>query len=521
MCYIKNANQEEIRMKKKLALMLVLVMVVSLFAGCGGGNQSAKTEDDPVVVYTADIFNTLVPYQTTANSDQSVFDQVYETLAITNDDGTVSPCLAESWKISDDNLEYTFKLVENAKFHNGETLKASDVVFTFETFMTTAAKKNFVDMIKTVEAVDEHTVKFTLSKVTPLFLVYTNEVPILNEKFVTECDGNFNDKACGTGPYELVSIDFATAAQLTRFEDYRLGPAAIKNVELRYVGDSSTASVQLETGEIDIMKVDPTQLVNIEGNDAFSIEKVQTLKTAIFAINTTVKPLDNKLVRQALNYACDKESIIEIAYEGYAKPARLQASDANCFGVDFSESEEVTYDPEKAKALLAEAGYPNGLNFSDYGVVMDVMGGTYLEKAAQVFQQNLADIGVTLELKNTSTPDEDAESGNFALMTQTLSYRADFSYNVCHYGTSGIGGNNFCQLSDPWIDEMFAKAESESEPAERQKIYTELIAYIIDLAPSVPIFHHELVYAWNNRINAVVHDSTVHPYYCYEWSFNA
>ena len=252
-----------------------------------------------------------------------------------------------------------------------------------------------------------------------------------------------------------------------------------------------------------------------------TIEKVQTLKTAIFAINTTVKPLDNKLVRQALNYACDKESIIEIAYEGYAKPARLQASDANCFGVDFSESEEVTYDPEKAKALLAEAGYPNGLNFSDYGVVMDVMGGTYLEKAAQVFQQNLADIGVTLELKNTSTPDEDAESGNFALMTQTLSYRADFSYNVCHYGTSGIGGNNFCQLSDPWIDEMFAKAESESEPAERQKIYAELIAYIIDLAPSVPIFHHELVYAWNNRINAVVHDSTVHPYYCYEWSFNA
>lgn len=509
-------------MKKKIAVILSIAMIVSLFAACGGGGgqTSSKSEDDPVVVYTPDIFNTMNPYETTANSDQSVFDQVYETLAVTQDDGTVKPCLAEKWTISDDGLEYTFKLVENATFHNGETMKASDVVFTFERFMSTAAKKNFVEMIDKVEAEDDYTVKITLSKVTPLFLVYLNEVPILSEKFVTENNDKINEIACGTGPYKLESIDFATAAQLTRYDDYRLGPAAIKNIELRYVGDSSTAAVQLETGEIDVMKVEPTQLVNLEGNDNFTIEKVQTLKTAIFAINTTVEPLDNKLVRQALNYACDKQSIIDIAYEGHATVARLQASDANCFGVDFSDAEDVTYDPEKAKELLAEAGFADGLDFSDYGVVMDVMGGTYLEKAAQVFQQNLADIGVKLELRNTSTPDEDAESGNFAMMTQTLSYRADFSYNVCHYGTSGIGGNNFCQLSDPYIDEMFAKAETENDEEARKEIYKELIAYIVDLAPSVPIFHHELIYAWGNRVNAVAHDSAVHPYYCYEWSLN-
>ena len=122
--------------------------------------------------------------------------------------------------------------------------------------------------------------------------------------------------------------------------------------------------------------------------------------------------------------------------------------------------------------------------------------------------------------RSTSTPDEDAESGNFAMMTQALSYRADFSYNVCHYGTSGIGGNNFSQLSDPWIDEMFAKAESEADQTEREALYKELIAYIVDLCPSIPIFHHELIYAWNNdRVDGVVHDSTVHPYYFYEWSF--
>ncbi len=506
-------------MKKKITVLLVFVLVMSLFTACGGGGGSKKSEDDTIVVYVPDIFNTMVPYDTTANSDQMVFDQVYETLAITQDDGSVKPCLAKDWTVSDNGLEYTFNLVDDAVFHNGETMKASDVVFSYEKFMETAAKKNFVEMIEKVEAVDDYTVKITLSKITPLFLVYTNEVPIMSEKFVTENDGKFNDKACGTGPYELVSIDPATAAQLKSFEDYRLGPANLKSLELRCVGDTSTATVQLETGEMDIMRVEPTQMDNIKDNDKFTVKEVQTLKTAVFAINTTVKPLDNKLVRQALNYACDKQTIIDVAYEGYATPARLQASDANCFGVDFAGAEEVTYDPDKAKELLAEAGYPDGLNLSDYGVVLDVMGGTYLEKAAQIYQQNLADIGVKIELRNTSTPDEDAESGNFSMMTQTLSYRADFSYNVCQYGTSGIGGNNFSQLSDKYVDEMFAKAESEGDQAKREELYKELIAYIIDLAPSVPIFHHELIYAWNSNLEGVVHDSTVHTYYFYEWSF--
>ena len=292
-------------------------------------------------------------------------------------------------------------------------------------------------------------------------------------------------------------------------------------MELRYIGDKSTAAVQLETGDIDVMRMDPSQLVNIEGSDKFTVETVQTLKTAILAINTTVAPLDNKLVRQAMSYAVDKNSIIMVAYEGYAAPARLQASDANCFGVDFSDAEDFSYNPEKARQLLSEAGYPNGLNFADFGIQMDILGGTYMEKAAQVMQQNFMDVGIKIELRNTSTPDEDAESGNFALMTQTLSYRADFSYNVCHYGSIGIGGNNFCQMRDPWVDEMFAKAESEQDPEARKAIYRELITYLVDYCPSIPLFHHELVYVWNSQLNAMVHDSSVHPYYCYEWSWKS
>lgn len=344
-------------MKKKLSLVLATLMLLGLLAGCGG-QPAASGDKDTVVVYIGDIFNSMTPYMTTANSDQAVFDQVYETLTVTKDDGTVAPCLAKSWKMSDDSLEYTFQLEEGVKFHNGEVMTADDVVYSFEQYIANPAKNNFVSMIDKVEMVDANTVKVTLNKVTPLFLVYINELPILNKKFVEEHNGNISDVACGTGPYKLTSIDLATSAMLERNDDYRLAPAAIEKVELRYVGDRSTASVQLETGDLDIMSIDPSQLVSFENNDKFTVEKVQTLKTALLAINTTVAPLDNKLVRQAMTYAVDKQSIITIAYENCAVPARLQANDTNCFGVDFSDATDFSYNPEKAKELLAEAAIP-------------------------------------------------------------------------------------------------------------------------------------------------------------------
>ena len=170
-------------MKKKLSLVLATLMLLGLLAGCGG-QPAASGDKDTVVVYIGDIFNSMTPYMTTANSDQAVFDQVYETLTVTKDDGTVAPCLAKSWKMSDDSLEYTFQLEEGVKFHNGEVMTADDVVYSFEQYIANPAKNNFVSMIDKVEMVDANTVKVTLNKVTPLFLVYINELPILNKKFV-------------------------------------------------------------------------------------------------------------------------------------------------------------------------------------------------------------------------------------------------------------------------------------------------------------------------------------------------
>jgi peptide/nickel transport system substrate-binding protein len=507
------------RTKKTIALLLSLIMVTAtFFTGCTTEEVEGSAEK-PVVVYVADIFNTLNPYDTGAFSDSYVFNQVYESLATADDDGNAVPCLAESWEISSDGLVYTMKLVEDAVFQNGEPLKASDVVFTYSYCKDFPAKNAYYSMVKSVEAVDDYTVKFTLTNPYPLFLTYTQQIPIVNEKFVQENNGDITKVACGTGPYKLVTYDPAVKVELTRFEDYRLGPASIKDVELRYVSDASSAVVALQSGEIDFMSVPPVLATTVIDDPNFTNQKTLPLYTAVIAMNTKVKPFDDKLIRQAFTYACDRQSIIDIAYEGFGTVAKLQAY-SNCFGVDLDSIPDFSYNPEKAKELLAEAGYPDGMDLTkDFGIKMLTIPGTFHEKVGQVFQNNLADIGVNVELQNTQTPDEDVESGNFAIMNQGATYRSDFSYNECNYGTVGIGGNNYSQYSDPYIDEMFAKANKETDPEKRKAIYKELISYIADLCLGIPVFHKQEIYVWNKELNAKAHDSGMFPFFVYEWSW--
>lgn len=509
--------------KRILSLILAVVMIITVLTGCGATTGPKDAEDagsdKTVAIYVADIFNTLNPYDTGAFSDSYVFNQVYETLARIDNDGNAVPCLAESWEISDDGLEYKMHLVKDAKFQNGEIMKASDVAFTYEYARDYAAKNAFYGMVQSVEIIDDYTVIFKLDKPTPLFLGHTQQIPIINEKFVVENNNDISKVANGTGPYKIVSYDPAVKVVLTRNDDYRLEPAKIKDVELRYVSDGSSAVVSLESGDLDYMSVPPVMAKTFMDNDKYTTQTTLPFYTAVIAMNFKVEPFDNQLIRQAFSYACDKQSIIDIAYEGFGTVAQLQAY-TNSFGVDLSGIRDFSHNPEMAKELLAEAGYPDGMNLTEeFGVKLLTIPGTFHEKVGQVYQKNLADVGVIVELQNTQTPDEDVESGNFAIMNQGATYRTDFSYNEVNYGTIGIGGNNYSQMSDPYIDEMFAKGASETDPEERKAIYKELIEYIVEICPGIPVFHKQEIYVWNSDLNASAHDSGMFPFFVYEWSW--
>ena len=508
--------------KKTLALVLCIVMVLCL-AACGEtgtqGGAEATDGEKGVVVRVADIFNTLNPFNTNNLSDQYVFNQVYETLAVVGEDGSPVPCLAESWEISEDGKDYTIHLVQDAVFHNGEKLTAEDVAFTYTYAKDFSGRQLYYKAVQDIEIVDDYTLIFHLDAPTPLFLAYSQSMPIMNKKFVEEHNGDVSQVVCGTGPYTIEKYDPAVEVVFTAFENYRLGVASIKKATLKYMSDDSSAVIALKTGDVSFMSVPTINAAEFSNNPDFSYDVTIPMYTAVIAMNNTVAPFDNKLVRQAFAYACDREKIIEIAYDGLGTPACFMCYDQNCAGVDYGNATDYSYNPEMAKQLLAEAGYPDGLNLSDFGIQLKTFAG-YHSKIAQIYQQDLANIGVNVEIVNTETPDEDVEGGNFAIMNQGITYRADFSYSECHYGSVGVGGNNYAQVKDPYADEMFAKALKETDDTARFAVYKELIPYLIDYCPNVYVFHKQQPFAWAKDLTAKVEDSANFAFHFYEWSWN-
>ena len=337
-------------MKKFLALALALIMVLSLFTACGQKEEAAAPESgsdapaassgrDDVIVRCEQVWYNLHPLEGIVGfPNLYILDQAYEALTRIDDEGTVQPRLATEWEISEDAKEFTFKIREGVKFHNGEELKASDVVFTYEVAMETASCDVYLNKVTSVEAVDDYTVKITLGSPSVSFLNNTAEIYIMNEKYYNEVGGDMLEQGCGTGPYKIVEVDLSTEIKLEAFDEYWECDVPIKTAIVRAVTDSTTAAVSFEAGELDFMQVSNISAYQpLADSGNFNTTLVTTLHTAYIALNNEVAPFDNKLVRQALNYCMDRESMVAIAYEGLAEPAYLMA-DERSKGVDLTVS---------------------------------------------------------------------------------------------------------------------------------------------------------------------------------------
>lgn len=504
------------RKRKVMGLVLTFVLLVSSLAGCGGGEPVGIDKEAPVVIYSDVQYNTLDPYQTNATSDNLIFTNVYECLVRVDNEGTIIPQLAKSWDVSDDGMVYTFELAEDSYFHNGENVKASDVVFTIDYAREYARRMTFYEKIATVEALGDYTVQITLTDLSPLFMSYLYYLPVLSENYVTEDAEAMRQDACGSGPYRITEFDSATHCRLEAVEDYHLGTPEIKNVEFRYYSDASSAQVAFETGEIQVMSLVPSAVEGVVSTGKYNSESVPTLHCTLMLFNHEKAPLDDVLIRKALSYAVDKQSCIDIVYDGYATELRLIA-DTDTFGVDYSDAEDISYDPEYARELLAEAGYPHGLDFADFGIVLDVIPSGYYEKLAQVIQMNWKDIGVDIEIVGNANSSSDVPGGNYAIFTYGYAFKNDLSYNQIHYSTNA--GTNGGRFADAYVDEAFAKADVELDTAARAEIYKDLVTHLVDQCINIPIFRRQSIIAWDKSLKANFYTDVNHMYFVYDWSW--
>jgi ABC-type transport system substrate-binding protein len=502
--------------KKLLALLLIGVMLVSLISGCSNSNTSENStnseERTDVRIYCEGVWTSLDPHGVgcTAYPNMYLENQMYEPLVYVNDNGETEPMLATEWTVSDDGLVYTFTLRDGVKFHNGETMTSADVVYSFERCMSEAPLETYYAPIDHVEADGDNKVVITLKYAFAPFVSYLLNIPIVNKNFASE--NSLLTDECGTGPYVLESIDLNTECKMTAFPDYWRGEASIKTAIFKAITEATTATVSFESGNLDFMMCyNVSSYAPLEETGKYNTYLAPTFHTAFIALNNTVEPLNNKLVRQALSYATDRETMIAIAYEGLAQPTYLMAN-TSAFGVSKDQFyNHYEYDLEKAKELLAQAGYADGLDLGN----ITVISGSYHEKYAQVWQQSLSQIGVKVELLGSESAISDYSNLAYTTCTMGEGFTNDFAYCASLYtGNNGMGYHN------DTVTELFDLAAKEMDSDKRAEYYSQIIDIIYDECPNIPLFNKEVPWVWNKNLNAQPHFDSGHPYYVYEMSWN-
>ena len=493
--------------------MFFLVLAAGMFLACVPNGPAQAVARDDVNIYCEGVWSTLDPFGTGCTSyvNMNLANQFYEALLYVTDDSGMEPRLAESWTLNEDATVYTFKLRKGVKFHNGEEMTAKDVVYSIGRAMSEPSLQPYYEMIEKVEAgADDHTAVITLKYAFAPFLSYLANFMIVNEAHASR--NSLLDTECGTGPYKLVDIDMNTECNMTRFDEYWRGPAPIKNAKVKVITEGTTAVTAFEAGELDFMFCfNVSAFKPLEETGLYNTKLAPTFHTAFILMNNKVAPLDNKLVRQALSHATDRDTMIAIAYEGLASPAYLMAN-TSAFGVPKDKFyNHYEYDLEKAKGLLAQAGYPDGLDLG----VMTVISGSYHEKYAQVFQQSLAEIGVAIRLQGSESAVADAVAHNYVLCTMGGGFTTDFAYAARDYYVP----KNMSAYANSRVTELVERAASEKETDMRLKMYEEVVDIVFEECPSIPLFNKQIPWVWAKDLNAVPHKDSGRSYYIYEMSW--
>lgn len=516
-------------MKKKLTIGTVTLLVCAIILSiCGVACAGVR---DNINLSLNQVIESLNPYNVNQIISTQLYCQIYDTLFFQNDSGELEPRLAESYELADDNVTYTVRLRDGVKFHNGKKLTAEDAAWSIDY----ALKSGPYTMIrikvpgyKSVKVIDDLT--FQVISDGPNATVFNNIsmwVNILCKEEVLAAGDKFGIEwiPCGAGPYVITKYNPDTEINLQAFEDYYLGPAAIKEVNYKILLDNNTITVAFESGELDLIVVPTVSWSRFNGNPNYNTYLSPTNHTSFFHVNTTRgDALSDKRVRQALSYAMDRESMIIAAYDGIAQPAYSLFNAASVFGgftvdeLDAAGIPTYQYNPEKAKSLLAEAGYPNGL---DIGTILSISS-SYWEKMSTVFQANLADIGVTVDI-------EVGDSSSTRARRYELEYdigntgtnftpEANYSYSYFQYLSDeerAKGKRTELGLKNKELDDAYQKAFKEMNREKRRAAYLEVVRILQEEMYTIPTFHKSIPYAYNKDL--ICDEINTNYYYIYKF----
>ena len=482
-------------MKRAIAVLLVLVAMVPLAFAMGGGESDNVSENGYKNVITvalnADVtsFDPHVGKETPA---VAVTNHIFDTLVdIDPETDEVVPQIAESWEIISD-TEYRFHIRQGIKFHNGEALTAEDVKYSLDRAIASPAVSYIVDFIDEVIVEDEYTVLVKLDApyapaLRNLAVPFAAIVPM---DYTSANEDILRTAPVGSGPYKFEEWSQNDRTVLVANEDYYAGAPLTEEIVFKVIPEAAQRTIALETGEVDIA-YDPltADKQRIAENDDLMIYSSPSVNCYYLTLNMAKAPFDNKLVRQAISHAIDRQLIVDTLYMGSGQPADdiIAPSVFGYFGCGVDE-----YDPELAKQLLAEAGYPDGFSCSIW-----VNNSQERVEVCQVIQAMLGEIGIDCSLEvmefgaflsRTSAGEHDMAF--FGWVTSTMD--ADYTYySLEHSSQQGAAGNRSF-TSDPEVDRLVETGRFSTDEAVRLQAYKDLSVYLKDLANNINIIYTEI-----------------------------
>ncbi|MDJ0961767.1 MAG: ABC transporter substrate-binding protein [Acidimicrobiia bacterium] len=455
--------------------------------GGGGGVLVAAQGAEP------DRFD---PHLTSAYASFQVLENVYDTLVQPGADLQMEPALAESWTISTDNLTWTFKMREGVKWHNGRDFVAEDVAYSFNRILDPdvgAANAWRFGSVESVTAVDDMTLEIKLNRPTPNLLVSIGGfkgMSIIPKEIVD--DGTIDTFPIGTGPFKFVSFSPGDGVVLERNDDYwREGLPYLDGVQFVAIPDPTVKLTNLQTGEVHwVDSVPPEQIESLESDSGVVVDRASGGDYHYFALNQNREPFDDVNVRRAIAMAIDRDEITLAAQFGAATANQAAIPQGNFWYEAIAPF--ATSDTAQAQQLLADAGVEDltieFLVTSDFPETVT---------QAQVISAQLADIGVTVEIRDVdfTTWLADEAEGNFdAFMLSWIgNIDPDDFYYAQHHST---GGFNFQGYANPEVDSLLDAARVETDQGARKALYDQAAALIINDASYIYLYNPDNISAW-------------------------
>ncbi len=538
-------------LKRTLLVSVSLLMVLALLAGCATPEvvekvvtqvtekeitkivkETVEVEKQVEVVVTptpvsfkkggtlvigmsASSISTLDPADHRSRNDETVIRNMFDALVTRDTNMELHLEIAESAEMIEPTL-WEFKIKKGITFHNGEPLTAEDVKFSFDRTINegaieypephTSPRKGLIAPLESVELVDDYTVRFHLSGPWPVIMPFLCHHQIIPKDYLEEVGTKgFVEHPIGAGPFKFVEGKLDEQIVMERFDDYYggaetlppVGPAFLDRVIFKFIPEASTRVAALKAGEVDIIDKVPAHLIPTLALDPnVSIKTCNGTRAHWMEMNVNEPPFDDVGVRQAMNYAVDVDLIIEQVLGGLAVPVPGALMPTNYFADPTLEP--YGYDPDKALALLEEAGWKdtNDDGFLDkdgepFAFVLDCSAS--LKEQAEAIAGQLLEIGIDASVRvwdySILKPllldgERTAYIGSWGNASHDPVGCMEAKFRSGVEGT-GKGRGNFSQYSNPRVDELIDAGEVETDVAKRHEIYDEAQRIVYEEAPAV------------------------------------